>query len=138
MRRFLKILEKIVWALVVIAIIIVLVLLSIGIIANYDVAANYVSSFLPYFYLVAIVFVIFKASIYGAKMYLESTIKKESYRLQNIIDSHREQQVAHEEDVIDSLKKLSDDVAAYPRTSTEDFVDYLNKNLHDTVLSLAN
>lgn len=138
MRRFLKILEKIVWALVVIAIIIVLVLLAIGIIANYDVAANYVSSFLPYFYLVAIVFVIFKASIYGAKMYLESTIKKESYRLQNIIDSHREQQVAHEEDVIDSLKKLSDDVAAYPRTSTEDFVDYLNKNLHSTVLSLAN
>lgn len=39
-----------VWALVVIAIIIVLVLLAIGIIANYDVAANYVSSFLPYFY----------------------------------------------------------------------------------------
>ena len=87
MRQFFKILEKIVWALVVIAIIIVLVLLAIGIIANYDVAANYVSSFLPYFYLVAIVFVIFKASIYGAKMYLESTIKKESYRLQNIIDS---------------------------------------------------
>ena len=127
-----------VWALVVIAIIIVLVLLAIGIIANYDVAANYVSSFLPYFYSVAIVFVIFKISIYGTKMYLESTIKKESYRLQNIIDSHREQQVAHEEDVIDSLKKLSDDVAAYPRTSTEDFVVYLNENLHSTVLSLAN
>ena len=127
-----------VWALVVIAIIIVLVLLAIGIIANYDVAANYVSSFLPYFYSVAIVFVIFKISIYGTKMYLESTIKKESYRLQNIIDSHREQQVAHEEDVIDSLKELSDDVAAYPRTSTEDFVVYLNENLHSTVLSLAN
>lgn len=48
MRQFFKILEKIVWELVVIAIIIVLVLLAIGIIANYDVAANYVSSFLPF------------------------------------------------------------------------------------------
>lgn len=138
MRRFLKILEKIVWALVVIAIIIMLVLLAIGIIANYDVAANYVSSFLPYFYLVAILFVIFKASICGVKMYLESRIEEETKRLQITLENHREQQVAHEEDVIDSLKKLSDDVAAYPRTSTDDFVDYLNKNLHDTVLSLAN
>lgn len=138
MRQFFKILEKIVWTLVIIAIIIMLVLLAIGIIANYDVAANYVSSFLPYFYLVAILFVIFKASICVVKMYLESRIEEETKRLQITLENHREQQVAHEEDVIDSLKKLSDDVAAYPRTSTEDFVDYLNKNLHDTVLSLAN
>lgn len=74
MRQFFKILEKIVWALVVIAIIIVLVLLAIGIIANYDVAANYASSLLPYLYLVAIVFVIFKASIYGVKIYLELVV----------------------------------------------------------------
>ena len=56
MRRFFKILEKIVWALVAVAIIIVLILLAIGIITNYDVAANYISSLLPYFYLVAAVF----------------------------------------------------------------------------------
>lgn len=88
MRRFLKILEKIVWALVVIAIIIMLVLLAIGIIANYDVAANYVSSFLPYFYLVAILFVIFKASICGVKMYLESRIEEETKRLQITLENH--------------------------------------------------
>lgn len=138
MRRFLKILEKIVWALVVIAIIIVLVLLAIGIIANYDVAANYVSSFLPYFYVVAIVFVIFKTSIYGVKMYLESTIEKESNRLQIIIKSQREQQVAHEEKVTGELNKLINDIASFPKTTTADFVVYLNENLHSTVLSLAN
>ena len=138
MRRFLKILEKIVWALVVIAIIIVLVLLAIGIIANYDVAANYVSSFLPYFYVVAIVFVIFKTSIYGVKMYLESTIEKESNRLQIIIKSQREQQVAHEEKVTGELDKLINDIASFPKTATADFVVYLNENLHSTVLSLAN
>ncbi|MEE0052151.1 MAG: hypothetical protein UFD09_00630 [Prevotella sp.] len=138
MRRFLKILEKMVWALVVIAIIIVLVLLAIGIIANYDVAANYVSSFLPYFYVVAIVFVIFKTSIYGVKMYLESTIEKESNRLQIIIKSQREQQVAHEEKVTGELDKLINDIASFPKTATADFVVYLNENLHSTVLSLAN
>lgn len=127
-----------VWALVVIAIIIVLVLLAIGIIANYDVAANYVSSFLPYFYVVAIVFVIFKTSIYGVKMYLESTIEKESNRLQIIIKSQREQQVAHEEKVTGELDKLINDIASFPKTATEDFVVYLNENLHSTVLSLAN
>ena len=127
-----------VWALVVIAIIIVLVLLAIGIIANYDVAANYVSSFLPYFYVVAIVFVIFKTSIYGVKMYLESTIEKESNRLQIIIKSQREQQVAHEEKVTGELDKLINDIASFPKTATADFVVYLNENLHSTVLSLAN
>lgn len=127
-----------VWALVVIAIIIVLVLLAIGIIANYDVAANYVSSFLPYFYVVAIVFVIFKTSIYGVKMYLESTIEKESNRLQIIIKSLREQQVAHEEKVTGELDKLINDIASFPKTATADFVVYLNENLHSTVLSLAN
>lgn len=127
-----------VWALVVIAIIIVLVLLAIGIIANYDVAANYVSSFLPYFYVVAIVFVIFKTSIYGVKMYLESTIEKESDRLQIIIKSQREQQVAHEEKVTGELDKLINDIASFPKTATADFVVYLNENLHSTVLSLAN
>lgn len=138
MRQFFKILEKIVWALVVIAIIIVLVLLAIGIIANYDVAANYVSSFLPYFYLVAVVFVIFKASICGLKIYLESKIEKETIRLQNIIDSQREQQVAHEEKVTSKLDILINDIASFPRTTTADFVVYLNENLHSTVLSLAN
>lgn len=127
-----------VWALVVIAIIIVLVLLAIGIIANYDVAANYVSSFLPYFYVVAIVFVIFKTSIYGVKMYLESTIEKESNRLQIIIKSQREQQVSHEEKVTGELDKLINDIASFPKTATADFVVYLNENLHSTVLSLAN
>ena len=127
-----------VWALVVIAIIIVLVLLAIGIIANYDVAANYVSSFLPYFYVVAIVFVIFKTSIYGVKMYLESTIEKESNRLQIIIKSQREQQVAHEEKVTGELDKLINDIASFPKTATADFVVYLNENLHSTALSLAN
>lgn len=127
-----------VWALVVIAIIVVLVLLAIGIIANYDVAANYVSSFLPYFYVVAIVFVIFKTSIYGVKMYLESTIEKESNRLQIIIKSQREQQVAHEEKVTGELDKLINDIASFPKTATADFVVYLNENLHSTVLSLAN
>ena len=127
-----------VWALVVIAIIIVLVLLAIGIIANYDVAANYVSSFLPYFYVVAIVFVIFKTSIYGVKMYLESTIEKESNRLQIIIKSQRAQQVAHEEKVTGELDKLINDIASFPKTATADFVVYLNENLHSTVLSLAN
>ena len=127
-----------VWALVVIAIISVLVLLAIGIIANYDVAANYVSSFLPYFYVVAIVFVIFKTSIYGVKMYLESTIEKESNRLQIIIKSQREQQVAHEEKVTGELDKLINDIASFPKTATADFVVYLNENLHSTVLSLAN
>ena len=127
-----------VWALVVIAIIIVLVLLAIGIIANYDVAANYVSSFLPYFYVVATVFVIFKTSIYGVKMYLESTIEKESNRLQIIIKSQREQQVAHEEKVTGELDKLINDIASFPKTATADFVVYLNENLHSTVLSLAN
>ncbi len=90
------------------------------------------------FYVVAIVFVIFKTSIYGVKMYLESTIEKESNRLQIIIKSQREQQVAHEEKVTGELDKLINDIASFPITATADFVVYLNENLHSTVLSLAN
>lgn len=138
MRQFFKILEKIVWALVVVAIIIVLVLSALGIITNYDVVANYVSSFLPYFYLVAVVFLVFEASICGVKMYLESKIEERTEHLQNIIENQREQQILHEEKVIDKLNKLSCDIAVFPRTSTSDFVDYLNNNLHATVFLLAN
>ena len=138
MRRFFKILEKIVWALVAVAIIIVLILLAIGIITNYDVAANYISSLLPYFYLVAAVFLVFEASICGMKMYLDSKIEEETKRLQSTLENHRELQVTHEEKVTGKLDKLINDIAAFPRTSTVDFVDYLNKNLHGTVLSLAN
>ena len=137
MRRFFKILEKIVWALVAVAIIIVLILLAIGIITNYDVAANYISSLLPYFYLVAAVFLVFEASICGMKMYLDSKIEEETKRLQSTLENHRELQVTHEEKVTGKLDKLINDIAAFPRTSTVDFVDYLNKNLHGTVLSLA-
>ena len=138
MRRFFKILEKIVWALVAVAIIIVLVLLAIGIITNYDVAANYISSLLPYFYLVAAVFLVFEASICGMKMYLDSKIEEEIKHLQSTLENHRELQVTHEEKVTGKLDKIINDIAAFPRTSTVDFVDYLNKNLHGTVLSLAN
>lgn len=75
---------------------------------------------------------------YRTSSNLESTIKKESNRLQIIIKSQREQQVVHEEKVVDKLDKLSCDIATFPRTSTSDFVDYLNKNLYATILSLAN
>ena len=65
------------------------------------------SSLLPYFYLVAAVFLVFEASICGMKMYLDSKIEEETKRLQSTLENHRELQVTHEEKVTGKLDNLS-------------------------------
>lgn len=88
MRRFFKILEKIVWALVVVAIIIVLVLFAIGIFANFDTVYNYARPFFIYVIIVAAIFFVFMASIWSANKHFESRIKKEIKHLQKANDDY--------------------------------------------------
>ena len=72
MVRIFKIIEKIVWALIAIAIILVFALVAISIVSNVDNVWGNVKSYLNYLYGVAMIVVAFKAVILGVQMYLET------------------------------------------------------------------
>lgn len=107
MTKFFKILEKIVWILVIVAIIIVLALFIFGIIAAPNVIWARVSPFVPYFYLIAAIFVVFKVAILVVQIYLEGKIEERTKYLQNIIEEQQTLQIAEEQKVSSKLDKIS-------------------------------
>lgn len=138
MRKFFKIIEKIVWALVIIAIIIVLALVTFGIIADPSAIWARVKPFIPYCYLVAAIFVAFKASILGVQIYLEIKIEEKTNYLQNVIEKQRAQQVIEEQKVSGKLDKIINDIASIPNTDITAIVDFLKANLPNAVSTLVN
>lgn len=137
MIKFFKILEKIVWSLVIIAIIIVLALVIFGIIADPNAIWARVSPFAPYFYLIAAIFVGFKAAILVVQIYLEGKIEEKTQHLQTIIEEQRAQQIAEEQKVSGKLDKIIDDITSIPNADTLAIVDFLKTNLPNVVSTLV-
>lgn len=137
MIKFFKILEKIVWSLVIIAIIIVLALVIFGIIADPNAIWARVSPFVPYFYLIAAIFVGFKAAILVVQIYMEGKIEEKTQHLQTIIEEQRAQQIAEEQKVSGKLDKIIDDITSIPNADTLAIVDFLKTNLPNVVSTLV-
>lgn len=137
MIKFFKILEKIVWSLVIIAIIIVLALVIFGIIADPNAIWARVSPFVPYFYLIAAIFVGFKAAILVVQIYLKGKIEEKTQHLQTIIEEQRAQQIAEEQKVSGKLDKIIDDITSIPNADTLAIVDFLKTNLPNVVSTLV-
>ena len=78
MIRIFKIIEKVVGAMVILAIIIVLAFMAIAIANNADSVWSDVKSYMPLLYSAAMIFVAFKAVIVGMQMYLEVKIKEKT------------------------------------------------------------
>ena len=96
MIKFFKIIEKVVWTLVAIAVIMILALIAISVANSAD---NIWNDFRPYtslLYGVAMLVVAFKAVILGVQMYLETKIEEKTKHLQTIIEKQQSQQVKQE------------------------------------------
>ena len=137
MVRIFKIIEKIVWALIAIAIILVFALVAISIVSNVDNVWGNVKSYLNYLYGVAMIVVAFKAVILGVQMYLETKIEEKTKHLQTIIDKQQSQQAEQEKKVSGKLDKIINDIAAIPNTDTVAIVDFLKANLSNVVSTLV-
>ena len=137
MVRIFKIIEKIVWALVAIAIILVFALVAISIVSNVDNVWGNVKSYLNYLYGVAMIVVAFKAVILGVQMYLETKIEEKTKHLQTIIEKQQSQQAEQEKKVSGKLDKIINDIAAIPNTDTVAIVDFLKANLSNVVSTLV-
>ena len=137
MVRIFKIIEKIVWALIAIAIILVFALVAISIVSNVDNVWGNVKSYLNYLYGVAIIVVAFKAVILGVQMYLETKIEEKTKHLQTIIEKQQSQQAEQEKKVSGKLDKIINDIAAIPNTDTVAIVDFLKANLSNVVSTLV-
>lgn len=137
MVRIFKIIEKIVWALVAIAIILVFALVAISIVSNTDNVWSNVKSYLNYLYGVAMIVVAFKAVVLGVQMYLETKIEEKTKHLQTIIEKQQSQQAEQEKRVSGKLDKIINDIAAIPNTDTGAIVDFLKANLPGVVSTLV-
>ena len=135
--RIFKIIEKIVWALIAIAIILVFALVAISIVSNVDNVWGNVKSYLNYLYGVAMIVVAFKAVILGVQMYLETKIEEKTKHLQTIIEKQQSQQAEQEKKVSAKLDKIINDIAAIPNTDTVAIVDFLKANLSNVVSTLV-
>ena len=137
MVRIFKIIEKIVWALIAIAIILVFALVAISIVSNVDNVWGNVKPYLNYLYGVAMIVVAFKAVILGVQMYLETKIEEKTKHLQTIIEKQQSQQAEQEKKVSGKLDKIINDIAAIPNTDTVAIVDFLKANLSNVVSTLV-
>ena len=137
MVRIFKIIEKIVWALIAIAIILVFALVAISIVSNVDNVWGNVKSYLNYLYGVAMIVVAFKAVILGVQMYLETKIEEKTKHLQTIIEKQQSQQKKKKKKVSGKLDKIINDIAAIPNTDTVAIVDFLKANLSNVVSTLV-
>lgn len=137
MIKFFKIIEKVVWTLVAIAVIMILALITISVANSAD---NIWNDFRPYtslLYGVAMLVVAFKAVILGVQMYLETKIEEKTKHLQTIIEKQQSQQVKQEKKVSGKLDKIINDIAAIPNTDTTVIVDFLKANLPSVVFTLV-
>ena len=137
MIKIFKIIEKVVWTLVAIAVIMILALIAISV-ANS--ANNIWDDFRPYtslLYGVAMLVVTFKAVILGVQIYLETKIEEKTKHLQTIIEKQQSQQVKQEKKVSGKLDKIINDIAAIPNTDTDAIVDFLKANLPSVVFTLV-
>lgn len=138
MIKVFKIIEKIVWALTIITIVIVLIFGAIALCRNYDYLLSVAIPIIPYLYAVAGIVVFFKAAILGVKIYFEGKIEERTAYLQTIIENQQAQQKNQDEKVTGKLDKIIEGIEAIPSTDSEPIVDYLKANLHNVVTELVN
>ena len=137
MIKIFKIIEKVVWTLVAIAVIMILALIAISVANSAD---NIWDDFRPYtslLYGVAMLVVVFKVAILGVQIYLETKIEEKTKHLQIIIEQQQSQQVEQERKVSGKLDKIINDIAAIPNTDTDAIVDFLKANLPNIVSNLV-
>lgn len=137
MIKFFKIIEKVVWTLVAIAVIMILALIAIGIANSADNIWDDVRPYTSLLYGVAMLVVTFKIAILGVQMYLETKIEEKTKHLQIIIEKQQSQQVKQEKKVSGKLDKIINDIAAIPNTDTDAIVDFLKANLPNIVSNLV-
>ena len=134
MIKIFKIIEKVVWTLVAIAVIMTLALIAIDIANSAD---NIWDDFRPYILLlygVAMLVVAYKVAILGVLMYLETKIEEKKKHLQTIIEK---QQIEQERKVFGKLDKMINDIAAIPNIDTAAIADFLKVNLPNIVSNLV-
>lgn len=137
MIKIFKIIEKVVWTLVAIAVIMIFALIAISVANSAD---NIWDNFRPYIsllYGVAMLVVAFKVAILGVQIYLETKIEEKTKHLQIIIEQQQLQQVEQERKVSGKLDKIINDIAAIPNTDTDAIVDFLKANLPNIVSNLV-
>lgn len=137
MIKIFKIIEKVVWTLVAIAVIMILALIAISVANSAD---NIWDDFRPYtslLYGVAMLVVAFKVAILGVQMYLKTKIEEKTKHLQIIIEKQQSQQVKLEKKVSGKLDKIINDIAAIPNTDTAAIVEFLKANLPNIVSNLV-
>jgi len=133
MRKIFKIVEKIVWALVIIAIIIVFVLVAIGIIAKADNVWDRINPYIPYLYLIAAIFVAFKGVILIVQMHYESKIENGTMHLKKIIEELRAQQIVQEQQTSDKLDRLVKDISSLKNSDNPKDIDNIVSTLKEAI-----
>lgn len=137
MIKFFKILEKIVWVLTIFAIVIVLGFIGIALISHKEAIWSYAEPIIPYIYIVAGIFVLFKLTIVGIQMYLDIQIQDKTKDLQAIIEKQRGQLQSQDEKISGKLDKIINDISTIPKTDTEAIMELLKSNLPSVVSTLV-
>ena len=139
MVKFFKILEKIVWVIAALVIAAVLVIVFIGAFANLDKAQFDWTSFMPYFYVVAAVVVLYKIVVLYYTSFYQTEIDEKTGMLASLDDEMKRYRASSQEDSLPDAKfnAIMEAVKQIPRTDTDAIMAVLQARIPEVVQTLV-
>ena len=139
MVKFFKILEKIVWAIAVLAIVAVMAMIFIGAFAKFDRVQIDWSSVIPYFYGAAALVVLYKIIVLYFTANYQTEIDEKTGILASLDDELKRFRVSSQEDSLPDAKfdAIMEAVKQIPQTDTEAILTILQERIPEVVQTLV-
>ena len=139
MVKFFKIIEKIVWAIAILAIVAVMVLISIGAFAKFDKVQIDWTSYISYFYGAAAVVVLYKMAVLYFTSNYQTEIEIKTGMLVSLVDAQKEDRTVSQNENAQNQKldAIIKAVKNIPQTDTDAIVAVLQKRIPEVVQTLV-
>lgn len=139
MIKFFKIIEKVVWAIAILAIVAVLAMIFIGAFANFDKNQVVWSSYVPYLYGAAAIVVLYKIIVLYFTSFYQTEIDVKKEVLASFIDAQKKEHAdsQNENSQSQKLDAIIEAVKQIPRTDTNSIVAVLQEKIPEIVKTLV-
>lgn len=137
--KFFKIIEKIVWAIAILAIVAVMVLISIGAFAKFDKAQIDWSSYISYLYGAAAVVVLYKMAVLYFTSNYQTEIEIKTEMLTSLVNAQKEERTVSQNENAQNQKLdiIIEAVKNIPQTDTDAILAVLQKRIPEVVQALV-
>lgn len=139
MIKFFKIIEKVVWAIAILAIVAVLAMIFIGAFVNFDKVQINWSSYMLYLFGAALIVVIYKIVVLCFSSIYQTEIDAKTGVLSSLVDAQKKEHADSQNENDQSLKfdAIIEAVKQIPRTDTDAIIAVLQERIPEVVNTLV-